>query len=243
MPAASTSLPTAPAVIGHRFLAVLDTLRVELHFEAADRLTFTVTDGGGIGETGRTETVDTHMVQIRPGLFLNSWRETSGAVINHVEDFTSGALHSNIALPDGTLIRLSGTLTSLGELPLPLPGTPEANKQTVLTAMHELFEQGDLTALDRYWAEPYVQHNPNLPNGLDALRTTVPTLKNFSWTPHRIVATDDLVIAHSRVLGWDSEPVIIADIFRLDGGRIVEHWDVIQPETPAGQSVNGNPMV
>ncbi|MFB6741535.1 hypothetical protein ACFCXC_01485 [Streptomyces microflavus] len=30
------------------------------------------------------------------------------------------------------------------------------NTETVLTAMRELFEEKDLTALDRYWAEPYV---------------------------------------------------------------------------------------
>lgn len=35
----------------------------------------------------------------------------------------------------------------------------------------------------------------------------------------------------------------IVDIFRLDGGRIVEHWDVVQEMVSPEESVNGNPMV
>ncbi|GAA4564089.1 nuclear transport factor 2 family protein [Planotetraspora kaengkrachanensis] len=117
------------------------------------------------------------------------------------------------------------------------------NKDIVLTAMHELFHQKDLTALDRYWGEPYVQHNPTMPNGLDGLRAIVPNLDGFSWEPARVVEDGDLVITHSRVHGWAEHPVVIADIFRLENGRIVEHWDVVQAEVPAESSANGNPMV
>ena len=36
--------------------------------------------------------------------------------------------------------------------------------------MTELFINGDVTALDRYWSDNYVQHNPQIPNGRDALK-------------------------------------------------------------------------
>ncbi|GLU49791.1 nuclear transport factor 2 family protein [Nocardiopsis ansamitocini] len=117
------------------------------------------------------------------------------------------------------------------------------NTETVLTAMRELFVEGDVSAVDRYWAEPYIQHNPSMPNGLDTLRTVAPTLSGFVWEPQRIAAQGDLVVTHSRVLGWAEKPVVIADIFRLLDGRIVEHWDVVQEEVDAGLSANGNPMV
>ena len=44
------------------------------------------------------------------------------------------------------------------------------NKELVKKAMTELFINGDVTALDRYWSDNYVQHNPQIPNGRDALK-------------------------------------------------------------------------
>ncbi|NMO51484.1 SnoaL-like domain-containing protein [Actinoplanes sp. TBRC 11911] len=119
----------------------------------------------------------------------------------------------------------------------------QRNIEIVLTAMRELFADKDVTALDRYWAEPYTQHSPQMPNGLDTLRTIVPTLEGFSWEPQRIAASGDLVFTHSRVLGWAPGPVVIVDIFRLEKGKIVEHWDVVQEEVTADASANGNAMV
>ncbi|MBQ1026478.1 nuclear transport factor 2 family protein [Micromonospora sp. C95] len=119
----------------------------------------------------------------------------------------------------------------------------QRNTDIVLTAMRELFTEKDLGAIDRYWAEPYVQHSPQMPNGLDTLRNVVPGLEGFSWEPQRIAAQGDLVFTHSIVHGWAPNPVAIVDIFRLKDGRIVEHWDVVQDIVPAEDSANGNPMV
>ncbi|MEV8361584.1 nuclear transport factor 2 family protein [Streptomyces niveus] len=118
----------------------------------------------------------------------------------------------------------------------------ERNIDIVLTAMRELFGDKDLTAIDRYWAEPYIQHSPQMPNGLDTLRDTVPRLEGFSWEPQRIAAQGDLVFTHSIVHGWAPNPVVIVDIYRLDNERIVEHWDVVQDIVTAEESANGNAM-
>ncbi len=52
----------------------------------------------------------------------------------------------------------------------------------------------------------------------------------------------DYVMVHGRYVGWGPKPIIGVDIFRVAGGKIAEHWDVLQEEVPAEQSVNGNDM-
>jgi hypothetical protein len=49
-------------------------------------------------------------------------------------------------------------------------GQMAANKALVLKAYQELLGDHDLTALDRYWAKEYIQHNPSMGDGTDAVK-------------------------------------------------------------------------
>ncbi|MBW8243708.1 nuclear transport factor 2 family protein [Muricauda oceani] len=117
------------------------------------------------------------------------------------------------------------------------------NKEIVCKAMDELFHQKDSTAIERYWHESYQQHNPSMGNGHEGLRDLLPVLEaGFHWKPGIIVEENDIVITHSLVYGWGPTPVIVVDIFRMEGGKIAEHWDVVQEAVPANKSANGNAM-
>ncbi|RAV29009.1 MULTISPECIES: nuclear transport factor 2 family protein [Sinomicrobium] len=117
------------------------------------------------------------------------------------------------------------------------------NKELVLKAMNELFHEKDNTAIERYWHESYQQHNPSMISGHEGLRNLLTVLDaDFKWQPGIIVEENDIVITHSLTNGWGPKPVIVVDIFRIEDGKIAEHWDVVQEEVPVSKSANGNAM-
>jgi predicted SnoaL-like aldol condensation-catalyzing enzyme len=118
----------------------------------------------------------------------------------------------------------------------------ETNKQIALRALTGAFIDKDPNVVEHFSAN-YIQHNPTSPNGPAAIKDLIPKLpKDFSYQPGMAVAEGDLVMVHGRYVGWGPKPMIAVDIFRLEGGKVAEHWDVMQDEVPASASANGNPM-
>ncbi|MCB9616778.1 MAG: nuclear transport factor 2 family protein [Sandaracinus sp.] len=118
------------------------------------------------------------------------------------------------------------------------------NAALVVEALDAVMVRRDPDAVDRYFAEPYLQHNPQVPSGLEALRGLVAGIAQsptFRYERFRVVADGDLVAVHGRYTGWQPEPLIALDLFRVEDGRIVEHWDGLQPE--AGPNPSGHTMV
>lgn len=122
-----------------------------------------------------------------------------------------------------------------------------SSPKAIVMAFYELgFGQKQVrAAFDRYVAPSYRQHNPRVPDGPEA--AIVFLSKRFADNPEasnvvkRVIADGDLVALHVHASANAADRgVAIVDIFRVEGGRIVEHWDVIQPvpETAA----NGNTM-
>lgn len=120
----------------------------------------------------------------------------------------------------------------------------EFNKALVLKALQSVFVEADPDALNIYWAENYIQHNPNIGNGRAPLKEFVIENRppNFRYEIGFAIANGDYVAVQARVQGIAAIPVIAFDIFKVTDGKIVEHWDVLQDEVPASESVNGNAM-
>jgi predicted SnoaL-like aldol condensation-catalyzing enzyme len=115
------------------------------------------------------------------------------------------------------------------------------NKSIVLAALTGAFAEHDLSVFDRYWAKDYIQHNTFIPPFRDGLRNLVAQLPLGSdYEPGIIVAEGDYVVIHGRYSGYRPVPQIIIDIFRLNDGLLVEHWDVIQDEVPSHLTASGN---
>ncbi|MFF4254181.1 nuclear transport factor 2 family protein [Streptomyces sp. NPDC001663] len=128
----------------------------------------------------------------------------------------------------------------------PGPGFLTAyNKKLVTAAFDQLLVKKDLSAIDRYWGAEYHQHNPNIADGVEGVKSGLGEyFKQFpqlTVTPKRVIAEGDLVAVHSHYVNAPGERgQAIVDLFRVRGGKIVEHWDVIQ-DVPA-TSANGNGM-
>lgn len=85
---------------------------------------------------------------------------------------------------------------------------------------------GDLGVVDELVAEGFVQHNPQLPSGRAAFRDLLAAVTPVEATVHRVLADGDHVAIHHHVVTFGSA---VVDIFRVVDGKVVEHWDVIQP--------------
>ncbi|MGX7668844.1 nuclear transport factor 2 family protein [Flavobacterium pedocola] len=118
-----------------------------------------------------------------------------------------------------------------------------SNKELALKAITAVFVHRDDTAFDKYFSENYKQHNPQLPNGTEVLKQILPTLpSDFKYESGIVAETGDFVMIHGRYENWNGKNMIAVDIFKIEEGKISEHWDVMQEEVPAAQSANGNPM-
>jgi len=116
------------------------------------------------------------------------------------------------------------------------------NKELVIKAVTEVFINGDATALDKYWSENYVQHNPQIPNGREALKQMISGGGKMKYEMGLVVADGDFVMVHARITGFGPKPLIAVDIFRVKEGKLAEHWDVLQEEVSAENTASKNSM-
>jgi predicted SnoaL-like aldol condensation-catalyzing enzyme len=122
----------------------------------------------------------------------------------------------------------------------------EQNKQVVRSFYEESFNGGDPEgAVERYVGDRYIQHNPQASDGPGAFVGFVKWYRAQFPQLHvdikRMIAEGDLVMTHSLITtSPDDRGSAAADIFRIEDGKVVEHWDVVQPIPE--QTANENTM-
>ena len=119
----------------------------------------------------------------------------------------------------------------------------EANRTVVLAFYQKGLNQKDADAALAHVGDRYVQHNPNAADGPDGFRKFIGFLREKFPNSHseikRSFVDGDYVTLHVHAV---REPGTrgnaIVDIFKLENGKIVEHWDVVQPvpENPANSN-------
>jgi predicted SnoaL-like aldol condensation-catalyzing enzyme len=213
--------------------------KVSLTLMSVTQLRFEIKEG----PFARTETVDIQVIPNGNSIFAVSWQEKDGATVTNVQDHDRRLVHSFATLPDGRFLRMTGTFEITRTADRSSDDRPQRNKALVVEAMTSLFQRHDTSAVERLYAPDYIQHNPDIPQGRDALYALVADLSQaVYYEPGLIVAEGDLVAIHGRIRGWAETPKVVVDIFRIEGGRLAEHWDVLQNEVPATNAAGGISM-
>jgi predicted SnoaL-like aldol condensation-catalyzing enzyme len=120
----------------------------------------------------------------------------------------------------------------------------EANKKTVAAFEEAALNQKDFDAASKYLGPHYTQHNPNAADGPEGLKGYITFLRDKFPNSHseskHIFADGDYVIVHDHAV---REPgtrgFAIVNIYKLENGKVVEHWDVIQPIPEKAANNNG----
>jgi predicted SnoaL-like aldol condensation-catalyzing enzyme len=121
----------------------------------------------------------------------------------------------------------------------------EKNKKVVAEFYEAGINQKNFEAASKFLGPRYIQHNPTGADGPEGLKAYINFLREKFPDAHsevkRVFAEGDYVIQHVHsVRTPGSRGLAIINIFKLENGKIVEHWDVIQ-EVPE-KSANSNTM-
>jgi predicted SnoaL-like aldol condensation-catalyzing enzyme len=114
----------------------------------------------------------------------------------------------------------------------------EENKTVAVDFYKTAFKGEPEKAVADHVGGYYTQHNPQAADGTGGVIAFVHWIREQYPQLHldikRVIAEGDLVVTHSQLmLSPDGPSWALADFFRLEDGKVVEHWDVIQevPET------------
>mgnify|MGYP003635107179 CR=1 FL=1 len=118
----------------------------------------------------------------------------------------------------------------------------EENREFIGSFVDEVLVNGRLSRLDHYIdSEDYVEHNPHMNDGLPSLREALSRNEKTRQYDqiHRLLAEGSYVLCVSEG-HLDNNHVSFYDLFRIDDGKIVEHWDTVDAVPPRSEWVNNN---
>ena len=119
-------------------------------------------------------------------------------------------------------------------------------KEVVTRFMTRFYVDKKVREAFETWVDPgYVQHNPMAATGRDAaisfLEPFFAQHPDIHYSIARVIADGNLVAVHSHgKFTADDRGVAVVDILRVEGCKVMEHWDVVQPVPE--KSVNSNGM-
>jgi predicted SnoaL-like aldol condensation-catalyzing enzyme len=169
-----------------------------------------------------------------PKIGFDIFRFETGKVVEHWDNLqeTAGPNPSGHTMIDGP--------TQAAELE-----KTEANKALVRAFVDDILVNGHMEKLAGYFdGDRYIQHNPGIADGLSGLGAALTAMAEAGVTMeydriHRVLGEGNfvLVVSEGRFGG---KPTSFYDLFRVENGKIAEHWDTLETILPRGEWKNDN---
>lgn len=117
-------------------------------------------------------------------------------------------------------------------------------KTIAIKAQDAFFKDYSEEGVKKYFNEDYIQHNPHVPTGIKPVLEFLPALKKAktTYTNHRLLQDGDFIIFHNsydNAQAFGAKEVVTFDIWRMENGKVAEHWDAVTPKvekTASGRS-------
>ena len=141
-----------------------------------------------------------------------------------------------------------GIMLAIGLAAVPAAGSAQAQRTPSESLVADFLDatfnrKAPEEAFAKYVGPYYRQHNPTVPDGKEAiisrLRQWLPTVPALHYQIVRMISNGDLVAVHSKVTSNpEDRGMAVVDIFRLEDGKVVEHWDVATPVPETSANTN-----
>ena len=170
-----------------------------------------------------------------PKIGFDVFRFEDGLIVEHWDNLAATATEPN---PSGRT-QLDGPVD-----PVDLDKTRE-NKALVESFVESVLVEGGFDRLPEFVSTTtYLQHNTNIADGLDGLAAAVKAMAEqgveMIYTDvHKVLGEGNFVLTISSG-SFAGAAVSYYDLFRVDSGKIVEHWDVIEPLLPESEWQHNN---
>ena len=116
----------------------------------------------------------------------------------------------------------------------------EENKELVHNLITDVLMGENPHNIDKYISsETYIQHNPELPDGLESFKSLALAEENpLRYQEIVLLVGQGNFVATLCKATWEGDPYAQVDIFRIEDGLVVEHWDNVEPDPPKEEWAN-----
>ena len=132
-----------------------------------------------------------------------------------------------------------------GEISISDKDKTESNKALVTDFVNTILVNGEMDKVASYFdGDNYIQHNPSVADGLSGLGAAIKAMAEQGVamkynTVHNVIGEGNFVLTLSEG-EFGGKPTSYYDLFRVEDGKIAEHWDVIETIMPESERKNNN---